>query len=524
MNPHAQAKATTEATTVATKESTAKAKTTATPEARSAMRKESATAARTAQCPGSEALQNGAHHRLGLPSGGGWARAGLAFATSLLLAACGGGSAGTAPAPPDDPAWTQPIDYSRDESWLARPGLASPANEVPRGSGFSNLQAFAHADLFYVHPTTSLGGKPGNATIDDPQVDVISKKMVQAQATPFNAVARIFAPRYRQLTLPTYQLDLDAQQAPNNRAYADVRRAFEYYLAHDNGGRPFFLLGHSQGSNHVQRLLSEVVQGTALEKRLIAAYIPGQPLPRTVFDKDLTGIPPCRRPEQTGCAAVWGVFGEGVDETMLADWGDNPWWDAARGRWVATPGVPLVNINPVSWDVAEPVTPAARHRGGVPFGVAGTDFTRPRPQLVGARDDGRYTFVSPLLTPDLFDDGGIFGGANYHVFDISLFWLDLRENARLRLNAFLRHNGSALPLPGPTAAVTAQAWQRFRFRIDLAGTAATLQASGLPAGLELDAASGVISGIARDRGVYAVVFTATNAAGSDHGELALTVE
>ena len=33
-------------------------------------------------------------------------------------------------------------------------------------------------------------------------------------------------------------------------AYADVQDAFAYYMAHWNQGRPFVLMGHSQGSFH----------------------------------------------------------------------------------------------------------------------------------------------------------------------------------------------------------------------------------------------------------------------------------
>ncbi|MDD5242076.1 MAG: DUF3089 domain-containing protein [Sulfuricella sp.] len=438
--------------------------------------------------------------------------AGLALAVCVLAAtACGG-----EPAPA--------IDYSRPDSWLALPGLASEADLTPKGGGFSGLQRYARADVFYVHPTTSMRADVLNAPIDDPDALRLGHLMLMEQATPFNGVARVFAPRYRQITLPTYQLDEDAQQAPTNRAYADVRRAFDYYVAHYNDGRPFFLVGHSQGANHAQRLLSEAVQGTPLERRLVAAYLPGQPLPRSVFTDDLTRIPPCVQPQQTGCAAVWGTFGEGSGIDFNA-WEENGHWNAARQRWTAASGQPLVNINPVSWSKDEPQTSASRHRGGVPFGVAGTSFTPPRPHLVSVHDDDRYAFVLPPLDPALFNDGGVFGGANYHVFDISLFWLDLRENARRRLDAFLLHEDQVkYPLLGATAAVSAKAGQPFHFQIEAANLPARFSAAGLPSGLTLNAATGLISGTAPPAGVYPLLLSAGNAGGSDHADLALTVE
>lgn len=440
-------------------------------------------------------------------------------AAGLMLAFCGSGAATTGDAAPDA------VDYSRPESWLARPGLASPAEQTPQGGGFSDLQAVAHADVFYLHPTTSMRADLQNAPLDDPEAAALARTMLLAQATPFNAVARVYAPRYRQLTLPSYQFDEERQQAPNNRAYADVRRAFEYYLAHDNGGRPFFLVGHSQGANHAQRLLSEAIQGTPAQQRLVAAYLPGQPLPRSVFEHDLTKIPPCRQPAQTGCVAVWGVFGED-GATDFQAWEENAYWNAARQRWVTAPGQPMVSINPVSWSVDQPRTAASRHRGAVPFGVAGTNFTRPRMRMLAARDDGRYVFVAPTPLPaELFNDGGVFGGANYHVFDISLFWLDLRENARRRLSAFLlRQDRAEYPLLGATAAVSARVGQPFRFQIEAANLPAQFGAEGLPPGLALDAAAGVIAGVPRGAGVYPVILSAANASGADHADLALTVE
>lgn len=439
-----------------------------------------------------------------------WRMAGLALALGLLAASAPAGSPTPAP------------DYAQAQSWLARPGQPSAAGLTPKGGGFTDLQAQARADVFYIHPTTGMRKDMLNVPVDDPEAAKLGGLMLMAQASPFNGIARVYAPHYRQTALPVYEKSVDEQQAPMNLAYADVRRAFEHYAAHDNQGRPFFLVGHSQGANHAQRLLSELVQGTPLQQRLVAAYLPGIPLPRAVFDDDLRRIRPCNAPAQTGCAAVWGVFGKGQGND-LADWEQVTHWNARQQRWIPATGQPLVNINPVSWSKKERQTAARAHRGAVPFGAASTHFTQPRAQLVSVLDDGRYALVEPLLPAELFNDGGVFGGTNYHVFDISLFWLDLRENARRRLNAFLQQEDKLrAPLLAPVAALTVRAHEPVRWQVRAAHRPTHYSATNLPPGLALDAKTGLISGTAPAPGTYAVLLHTRNAHGEDTADLALS--
>jgi hypothetical protein len=416
------------------------------------------------------------------------------------------------------------IDYGRPEAWLARPGLASTAHLVPKDSGYSDLQATARADVFYVHPTTGMREDATNVPIDDPQAQQVGRVMLMSQATPFNGIARIYAPRYRQVAMHVFDEDEAAVQQPMNLAYEDVRRAFAYYAEHENGGRPFFLVAHSQGSNHGLRLLIEAIQGTPLESRLVAAYLPGMPTPRAVFADGTVRLPPCATPAQTGCVAIWGVFGEGQSE--FGEWAAiNVYWNARERRWRTAPSAQLVNVNPVSWTLDDVATPPALHRGAVPFGVPETHFSRLLPGLVGARTQHGYTLVSPVPLPSkYFDDGGVFGGLNYHVFDINLFWADLRENARRRLAAFLSERGRiASPLiEGPFAA-EATAGRPFRLQIAVRNGPARLRVEGLPAGLRLDEATGELSGTPDAAGRHALVVTATGAGGSDVAELTLVV-
>lgn len=334
-------------------------------------------------------------------------------------------------------------DYDLAESWLARPGIESPALLQPGGGGAGTGGATAVADAFYVHPTTGMDPAVANVPVDNPRAVAMGHLMLDAQASPFGGISRIFAPRYRQASLPVFDLDEDGIQLPMNLAYGDLRRAFRYYVQHDNGGRPFFLVGHSQGSNHALRLLTEEIRGTLLQERMVAAYLPGMPVPRALLDDDLSGIAPCAVPLQTGCVAAWGTFAEGYSD--FAAWEEgNHFWDAAERRWRSARGMELVAVNPVSWRMDAELVPASAHLGAMPFGVSGSHGGRIVPNLVGARVVQGYVLVSPVPIPgDLFDDGGIFEPGNYHVFDISLFWADIRANAGARLDAFLEHRAAS---------------------------------------------------------------------------------
>jgi hypothetical protein len=84
----------------------------------------------------------------------------------------------------------------------------------------------------------------------------------------------------------------------------DVKTAFEYYLAHNNAGRPIIIASHSQGSTHTKRLLKEFFENKPLYSKLVAAYVIGMPVPTNLY----TAIPSCDLPNQTGCVCSWRTY------------------------------------------------------------------------------------------------------------------------------------------------------------------------------------------------------------------------
>ena len=57
-----------------------------------------------------------------------------------------------------------------------------------------------------------------------------------------------------------------------------MKRAFAYYIEHENKGRPFILVGHSQGTFHLLPLLEQMIDQTELKDRFVAGYAIGHDL------------------------------------------------------------------------------------------------------------------------------------------------------------------------------------------------------------------------------------------------------
>ena len=207
--------------------------------------------------------------------------------------------------------------YSSDEHWLCRPGL--PRNPcggdldatVVAADGAITPEPFVAAekpafDCFYVYPTVRLGTE-GNAAFDGKYTQ--ETFTVRTQAARFGTECGVYAPLYRQRTLT-------APSNPNvdysGIAYADVLDAFRYYLGNFNGGRPFVLMGHSQGASHLRRLVAEEIDpNPKLRDRMISALLLGSPV-GVPEGKDVGGafkhVAACRAPSDVGCVISYSSF------------------------------------------------------------------------------------------------------------------------------------------------------------------------------------------------------------------------
>src|SRR5215469_14029083 len=165
-----------------------------------------------------------------------------------------------------------PPDYSQKSAWAADGG---DAGSGPTGAKELYPES-RKADGFFVHPTTYFSGENWNQSIDDTATNARTDfGSIRNQASVFNLCCRVYAPRYRQMTANGFLDPTASSKAALDLAYSDVKRAFNYFIAHYNDGRPFIIAGHSQGSRHVRRLIEEEIDSMKLRKQLVAAYIVG---------------------------------------------------------------------------------------------------------------------------------------------------------------------------------------------------------------------------------------------------------
>ena len=324
--------------------------------------------------------------------------------------------------PPPEP------DYSQRSAWASLPDMKSPSDATPPDVAAID-PAKAPVDVFFIYPTSFFSNEQWNAAIDDATTNERTDSgSLRAQASVFNGCCRVYAPRYRQMTFGGFIQPSENSTKALALAYSDVKRAFEYYLAHYNHGRPFIIASHSQGSRHATTLIPEMIDGTPLMKQFVAGYVVGTWLPQSWFDK-MHDVKPCDRADDTGCVATWSTLLEGVDGAKArADFA------MRSGHPVSFADQPFVCTNPLTWSRGEALAPAELDLGGWAPGRA--EGPRPIvPHLVSARCDDGGLFVSK--PEGLIFNIAVLPGGNYHNYDYQLAWMNIRQNAQDRVSAFL---------------------------------------------------------------------------------------
>jgi len=197
-----------------------------------------------------------------------------------------------------------PCAYSLGATTVTAAGTLQPAT-WPHSAAASNFACF------YVHGSDGLTGI-GNTSLAVTKVDI---SVAIGQAAPLSQVCQVWAPSYRSQTLPTVEKGLAGDSAllrsTSTVAYDSVLPAWQWFLAH-TGSRPIILIGDSQGSAVLIRLISAQIdhQPPVLRRLLVAILVGGNlqvPVGKTV-GATFTKVPLCTAATQTGCAIAFSSY------------------------------------------------------------------------------------------------------------------------------------------------------------------------------------------------------------------------
>jgi hypothetical protein len=325
---------------------------------------------------------------------------------------------------------------TRPTAWLCRPGMVdNPClgdldTTVVAPDGSTSIERFAAAkdpafDCFYVYPTVSTAKTRSAPLRATPEI----VRTARAQASLFQRECRLFVPLYRQITLAGLVSGGFSDASARAVAQHDVEDAFREYLANDNDGRPFLLLGHSQGATVLTTLVQSDVDGNAaLRGRLVSAMLiggspwlaPGNPTAGT-----FQNVPPCRSPTQVGCVVAYNTY-DGAPPS-----------GALFGR--TTAGRTVICVNPGApaggTALLDPVVPRVSVAGDVVGFVEYSDSVRGACRATSAYTwlDARRVDGSRL--PERTTSGGLGPSWGLHRVDVTVALGDLIQLAAAQASA-----------------------------------------------------------------------------------------
>ena len=221
-------------------------------------------------------------------------------------------------APDDSP-------YADKDLWLCRPDIENDRcdtadlsmTEIRSDGTMVTLDEVAsnpdaEVDCFYVYHTVNKSPEPGNTETLVPHPENVIGAVFRNGAH-YRGACRMFAPLYHQMSLITYTAHWPVWGDTEffQRAYDDIVEAFEYYMRVHNQGRGFVLIGHSQGSHMLGKLLQDKFENDeALREQLVSAVLMGHTNVVQVLEGQRVGgsfenISLCGSPTETGCVIAF---------------------------------------------------------------------------------------------------------------------------------------------------------------------------------------------------------------------------
>ncbi|MBQ9667090.1 MAG: DUF3089 domain-containing protein [Bacteroidaceae bacterium] len=298
------------------------------------------------------------------------------------------------------------IDYSKAENWLDTPD----AIDKP-------------VDVFYIYPTAYFKQAETESAvcdIDNAVMQANAQRYLFNQASVYRQSCNVFAPYYRQMDVPTLGAMSEENVETHFRfsASQDPTRALDYYFEHWNGGRPFIIAGHSQGSAITLMLLEDYFRvHPDRYAQMVAAY----PIGYGVTHNDLNNYPHLK-------------FAEGATDTgVIVTWNTEGPQNAGHRNVVVKPDE--ISINPLNWKRDETYASAEENLGfwvgdgTIAEGFADAKLDLQRGVVIVTAPEAEAYVLSGDLQP-------FFGPQCYHGQDYAFFYVNLQKNVADRIAAW----------------------------------------------------------------------------------------
>ena len=318
--------------------------------------------------------------------------------------------------------------YDDPAMWFSGPVRSqnNPTRFRPKGAVEDTSEG--PAAIFFIHPTSFISRDKWNASLGDAATDTRTRIFLRGLASPFASAGQIWAPRYRQATVGAFLTEKPEGKEALDSAYRDVLLAFDTFVERQQKDRPIILAGHSQGARHLTYLLRDRVTGTPLAKRIVAAYVIGWPIS---IERDVPemGLPLCTQPDDTGCIFTYQSFAEPADYDRVLKAYDTTLGLDGQSRAQSQ----IACTNPLTGGIDE----AAEIQANLGTLRPNGDMTAG--ELIAKAVPARCDENGFLLIGDPPEIGNyVLPGNNYHVYDIPLFWANLRFDSLWRLREYLK--------------------------------------------------------------------------------------
>ena len=301
-------------------------------------------------------------------------------------------------------------NYSDLNNWAAHPWKKDLGDSISDGIIDRRVND-SSVDVFFIHPTTYLQKEfeGWNADVNDIAINEKTDNTAMLyQASVFNEQSRLFAPRYQQAHINSFYINPVVAKDYFDIAYNDVKAAFEYYIKNYNNGRPIIIASHSQGTQHAGKLLKDFFDDKPLQKQLVCAYIIGMPIPDHYFPT----LKPCLNEKQTGCFVGWRTYKHGFVPKLIQE-----------------ENFKSIVVNPLTWTTDDTFASAKFNKGGIL-----QNFKKIVPSVVDAQVHQNVLWA---CKPNVFGKF-FFTKKNFHIGDINLYYMNIRENVRTRIDSFLK--------------------------------------------------------------------------------------